>query len=148
MTSTADKKYTNSPEVQEKQDRLMAKHNVNFSGYQVFCNSHYFGLIRRTYGDVKLCVVRFWSTTLMCDDLHREYQSRLLRPFFRPNVIKVIIPRTEFINGEVDNWEEQVAKFIKSDNKKTLIVMEGVREYYECKLHYERINRILAELEK
>jgi hypothetical protein len=147
MTSTFDKQYTESPEEQEKLTRLMQKHNVEFSGYQVFCNPHYFGLIRRWYGDVKLCVVRFWSTTLMCDNLHREYQSILLRPFFRPSRIKVIIPKTEFINGEVNGWEKNVAKFIKSDNKKTLVVMEGVRGYEECKLHYERINKILDELE-
>jgi hypothetical protein len=140
--------YESSADERQKLNRLMTKHNVEFSGYQVFCNPHYFGLIRRIYGDVQLCVVRFWSTTLMCDDLHREYQSTLLRPLFRPTGIKVIIPKTEFINGEVDNWEKQVAKFIKSDNKKTLVVMEGVREYYECKIHYERINRILDELEK
>jgi hypothetical protein len=148
MASIFDKKYTSSPEESERLDRLMTKHSVQFSGYQVFCNSHYFGLIRRSYGDIKLCVVRFWSTTLMCDNVYREYQSTLLRPLFRPTGIKVIVPKTEFINGEVDNWEKDVAKFIKSDNKKTLVVMEGIREYYECKLHYERINRILDQLEK
>ena len=57
--------------------------------------------------------------------------------------MKVIIPKTEFIDGEKEGWETEVIKFAMSDKKTTLIVMEGIVWYEDCKKHYERINRIL-----
>lgn len=142
------KKYESTPEEREKLDRLMSKHNVKFSGYQVFQTKNPFNYIRYQYGDIKLCFVKFWSTSLMCDELSREYQSILLKPLFKHTEMKVIIPKTEFIDGEKEGWEREVVKFVKSDNKETLIVMEGIVWYYDCKRHYQRINRILDTMEQ
>ena len=142
------RKYESTPEEREKLDRLMSKHNVKFSGYQVFQTKNSFNYIRRVYGDSKLCIVKFWSTRPMCDELSREYQSILLRPLFKSTGMKVIIPKTEFIDGEKDGWEKEVIKFAKSDKKPTLIVMEGIVWYEDCKKHYERINRILDIMEQ
>jgi hypothetical protein len=141
-------RYISSPEESEKLERLQSKHNVLFSGYQVFQVKSPFNYIRSVYGDTKICVVKFWSTRLMCYELSREYQSILLRPFFKSTGMKVIIPKTEFVDGEKEGWEKEIVKFVKSDNKPTLVVMEGIVWYEDCKTHYERINRILDIMEQ
>jgi hypothetical protein len=140
--------YEPTSKEREKLDRLMSKHNVKFSGYQVFQTKNSFNYIRRIYGDIKLCIVKFLSTSLMCDELSREYQSILLKPLFQNTGMKVIIPKTEFVDGEKEGWERDVMKFAKSDSKLTLIVMEGIVWYEDCKKHYERINRILDIMEE
>lgn len=144
----SQRKYESTPEECEKLDRLMTKHNVKFSGYQVLQTKNPFNYIRYQYGDIKLCFVKFWSTSLMCEELSREYQSILLRPLFKNTGMKVIIPKTEFIDGEKEGWEKEVVKFVKSDNKETLIVMEEIIWYEACKRHYARINSVLDIMEQ
>jgi hypothetical protein len=126
----------------------MKNPNVFFSGCQVFHIQHPFQYIRRAYGDVKVCVVKFWSTTLLVDEVYREYSSLILKPIVDPNPdrIRVIIPKMEIINGQEDNWENAVVRYIKSDSKKTLVVMEGVHWPEECRIHKERVDRIIKIL--
>ncbi len=127
---------------------LMLKYNIQFSGCQIFQQSNPFGLIRRHYGDVKVCVVRFWSTTLLFDKICTEYYSTIMRPVFNPNPnrIRVLIPKTEFIDGLEEDWESKVAKFVLENNGNKLIVMEGIYWPEEQKIHNDRISRILGKL--
>jgi len=127
---------------------LMLKHNVQFSGCQIFQQQHPFGVIRRNYGDVTICVIRFWSTTLLFDKICTEYYSTIMKPMFCRNQIKVIIPKTEFIDGTKEDWECQVVQFIKETKGNKLIVMEGVYWPEEQKIHNERINRVLGKLDE
>jgi hypothetical protein len=80
--------------------------------------------------------------------MNSEYNSILLRPFINPDPrrIRVTIPKTDFINGMEPNWEGAVAAYVKSDNKKTLVIMEGAIWPEDCKIHYKRINTILDAL--
>ena len=127
---------------------LMLKYNIKFSGCQIFQQSNSFGVIRRHYGDIKVCVVRFWSTTLLFDKIYTEYYSTIMKPIFNPdpNRIRVLIPKTEFIDGLEEDWENKVAKFILENDGNKLIVMEGVCWPEEQKVHSDRINRILDKL--
>lgn len=140
--------YSVSPEERLRLDDLMDHHNIVFSGYQIFITLQPFSFIRRVYGDIKLCIVKFWSTSILCDELNREYNSILLRPLVNPDParIRTFIPKTEFINGMQPTWPARVAAYVKSDNKKTLVVMEGIIWPEECRIHYERINTILDAL--
>jgi hypothetical protein len=144
------KKYEPTDEERRVLDSLMAKHNICFSGCQAFqhCKNSY-GFLRRFYGDIKLCIVRFWSTRLLVQQAYTEYTGLFMRPIFDPdpNRIRVLLPRLECIDGEQEGWEKQVAKFVRSDGKKTLVVMEGIVWYEEAKLHYKRIFRILEVLD-
>ena len=129
-----------------KMKDLMLKHNVEFSGCQIFQQQHPFGLIRRHYGDVTVCVVRFQSTTLLFDKICTEYYSTIMKPIFYKNCIKVIIPKTEFVDGTKEDWENQVAKIIKETSGKKLVVLEGIYWSEEQKIHNDRIKRILSRL--
>ena len=130
-------------------NKKMDTHNVVFSGYQVFQTRNPFQFIRSVYGDIKLCVVKFWSTKLLVDEVHKEYTSLVLRPIVNPdpNRVRLIIPKTEFINGEEEGWEQKVVNYIKSDRKRTLVVLEGIHWPEECRIHYERIEKINKILE-
>jgi hypothetical protein len=137
----------------DKQDWLhqrMTAHNIQFSGCQVLQTSNPFSYIRRVYGDIKVCIVKEWSTTLLCDKISGEYNSILLRPLVNPNPnrVRTLIPNTCFINGTVPDWEKAVVSYIKQDKKMTLIIMGGIIWYEECKLHYERIFRIVGMLDR
>ncbi len=72
-----------------------------------------------------------------------------MRPIFDPDStrIRVLLPRLECIDGQQERWEQAVAKFARSDEKKTLVVMEGIVWHDEAKQHYERIFKILEALE-
>ncbi len=143
-------RYEPTDEERRLLDLLMPKHNICFSGCQAFqhCTNPY-GFLRRFYGDIKLCIVRFWSTRLLVEKAYTEYTSLFMKPIFNPdpNRIRHLLPRLECIDGEQEGWENEVAKFAKSDGKKTLVVMEGIVWYEEAKRHYERIFRILDLLE-
>jgi hypothetical protein len=133
-----------------KMKDLMLKYNVQFSGCQVFQQSNPFGLIRRHYGDVKVCVVRFGSTTLLFDKICTEYYSTIMRPIFNPdpNRIRVLIPKTEFIDGLEDDWESKVVQFIRETSENKLIVLEGVYWPEEQNIHSNRIKSILQKLDE
>jgi hypothetical protein len=137
--------YSPSPEERAHLDELMTRYNILFSGYHVLVARHPFSNIRYIYGDIKVCIIKFWSTTLLCDHINSEYNSILLQPFINPDPkrIRVIIPKTEFINGMEPNWPIAVAAYAKSDNKKTLVIMEGTIWPEDCKIHYKRIHSIL-----
>jgi hypothetical protein len=140
--------YSLSPEERSRLDDLMTNYNIVFSGYQVLITLQPFSFIRRVYGDIKLCIVKFWSTSILCDELNREYNSILLRPLVNPDParIRTFIPKTEFIDGMQPAWSARVAAYAISDNKKTLIIMEGTIWPEDCKIHYKRINIILDAL--
>jgi hypothetical protein len=144
------KKYEPTEEERRVLDSLMAKHNICFSGCQAFqhCKNPY-GFLRRFYGDIKLCIVQYMSTRLLVQQAYTEYTTLFMKPIFNPNPdrIRALLPRLECIDGEQEGWEKQVAKFARSDGKKTLVVMEGIVWYYDAKRHYERIFRILETLE-
>ena len=129
---------------------LIQKYNIQFSGCQIFQQSNSFGLIRRYYGDITVCIVRFGSTTLLFDKICTEYYSTIMRPIFNPdpNRIRVFIPKTEFIDGTKEDWERNVAKFIKETEGNKLVVMESVYWPEEKKIHSDRINRILEKLDE
>ena len=125
---------------------LMVKYNVKFSGCQIFQQSNPFGVIRRHYGDVKVCIVRFWSTTLLFDKICTEYYSSIMKPIFNPSRICVLIPKTEFIDGLEKDWENKVAKFIIENDGNKLVVLESVCCPEEQQIHNDRINKILDRL--
>jgi hypothetical protein len=152
MNIDTDLKRGYEPTAEERKllDGLMSKHNICFSGCQAFQHTkNPYAFIRRVYGDIKLCIVRFWSTRLLVDSAYKEYTRLFMRPIFDPdpNRIRVLLPRLECIDGEQEGWERDVAKFVRSDGKKTLVVMEGIVWYEEAKLHYKRIFRILEVLD-
>lgn len=127
-------------------DDLMKQNNICFSGCQIFQHSrHRFGLLRSIYGDCKVCIVQFWSTRLLIDDVFTEYTSKIMKPIFHPdpNRIRPLLPRLEIIDGEKEGWEKKVVSFSKSDTKKTLVVMEDIVWYEAAKRHYNRIFQIL-----
>ena len=130
------------------QTELLSKYKVNFSGCQILQQSNPFGLIRQYYGDVKVCIVKFWSTTLLIDKIASEYYSLIMRPIFNPdpNKNRVFIPKTEFIDGMSVGWEKDVSNFIKSTNGPKLIIMEGIYSLEENEMHNKRIETILAKL--
>ncbi len=144
------RRYEPTDEERSLLDSLMAKHNICFSGCQAFqhCKNPY-GNMRRMYGDIKLCIVQFWSTRLLVQQAYTEYTSLFMKPIFNPDPdrIRALLPRLECIDGEQEGWEKEVAKFARSDGKKTLVVMEDIVWYYAAKRHYERIFRILEALE-
>jgi hypothetical protein len=130
--------------------KRMANHNIEFSGCQVLQTSNPLSYIRRVYGDIKVCIVKEWSTSLLCDKISGEYNSILLRPVVNPdpNRVRILVPNTCFIDGTLPEWEEAVVKYINQDKKMTLIIMGGIIWYEEQKLHYERIFRIIDVLDR
>jgi hypothetical protein len=137
-----------SEEQHKRIHTMLERHKVKFSGCQIFQISNSLQNIRQMYGDVKVCLVRLPSTTLLFDQVYRDYCSIILYLYYTQNPYFFQSPllRIYFIDGLQEDWEAEVAKFIQSDEKESLVVLENVWGADALKIHYDRIEAILEKL--
>jgi hypothetical protein len=130
--------------------KALEDRNIKFSGCHIFQMANPLQNIRMIYGDVKVCFVRFPSTVLLFDQVYRDYCSIVAYLLATRNPFLYYAPllRVYFVDGCLEGWEEYVAAYIQSDKKQTLIVLESVIFQEACQVHYDRIERILALLDR
>ena len=124
-------------------------HRVKFSGCHIFQISNPLQNIRQFYGDVKVCFVRFHSTTLLFDQVYRDYCSIMAYLYYthNPYFFYTHLLHIYFVDGLQEGWEAEVVKYVKFNSKETLVVLESVFGQEASQVHYDRIERILDILE-
>jgi hypothetical protein len=137
-----------SEEQRQQIHKVLENYNVKFSGCHIFQIANPLQNIRMIYGDVKVCFVRYQSTTLLFDQVYRDYCSIVYHLLATRNPFLYYAPllRVYFVDGCQDGWEYCVADYIQSDTKQTLVVLEHVMGKGGSQVHYDRVEKILSLL--
>lgn len=123
---------------------LCIRYNVKFSGCQIFQQRYPFQIIRNLYGDCKVLFVRLPSTTLMVDEVYREYTSIVMKPFFKIGRPWLPPPLLEIVDGLKNEWKTEVARLILSSTKPVLVVLESVVFPGNYRIHKKRVQQIMG----